>query len=201
MKESLDLLILENDEKDKYVRELELDLKDKSQHTEHLSRGMNMVTVEAQERETKLNQMKLERDMKENEAAAHLAQVEEKAKRVDALEGQIVILQMDKDELKRQVGVLNDQICLNLEGKLSVPMPKRPPNIQSQNNIEYENLDVNTGEDDDDSFLGSMADGPGQADLFVKQMNQINNNPLARSNTTANKFNRLSAPLGGLTGL
>ena len=48
---------------------------------------MNMVTVEAQERETKLNQMKLERDMKENEAAAHLAQVEEKAKRVDALEG------------------------------------------------------------------------------------------------------------------
>ena len=30
MKESLDLLILENDEKDKYVRELELDLKDKS---------------------------------------------------------------------------------------------------------------------------------------------------------------------------
>ena len=37
MKESLDLLILENDEKDKYIKELELDLKDKSQHTEHLS--------------------------------------------------------------------------------------------------------------------------------------------------------------------
>ena len=37
MKESLDLLILENDEKDKYIQELELDLKDKSQHTEHLS--------------------------------------------------------------------------------------------------------------------------------------------------------------------
>lgn len=30
MKESLDLLILENDEKDKYISELELDIKDKS---------------------------------------------------------------------------------------------------------------------------------------------------------------------------
>lgn len=87
MKESLDLLILENDEKDKYIQELELDLKDKSQHTELMSKGMNMATAEAQERETKLNQMKIEKDMKEKEAAAHLAQVEQKAKRVDELEG------------------------------------------------------------------------------------------------------------------
>lgn len=36
MKESLDLLILENDEKDAYIKELELDLKEKSHHTEHL---------------------------------------------------------------------------------------------------------------------------------------------------------------------
>ena len=51
-----------------------------------------MATVEAQERETKLNMMKIERDIKEKEAASHLAQVEEKAKRVDELEGQLVNL-------------------------------------------------------------------------------------------------------------
>ena len=45
-------------------------------------------------------QIKLERDMKEKEAAAHLAMVEEKAKRVDELERQMVLLNMDKDKLK-----------------------------------------------------------------------------------------------------
>ena len=45
--------------------------------------------------------MKVERDIKEKEAAEHLALVEEKAKRVDELEGQLVLLRMDKDELKR----------------------------------------------------------------------------------------------------
>ena len=54
MKESLDLLILENDEKDKYVAELELDLKESSHHTEHLSLGVKIATAEAQERETKM---------------------------------------------------------------------------------------------------------------------------------------------------
>ena len=115
MKESLDDFIVENDELNKYVKELELDIKDKSQHTEHLSIGMKVQTEEAQERERKLNQMKVERDIKEKEAAAHLQLVEEKAKRVDELEGQLVLLRMDKDELKRQIGVLNDQICLKLE--------------------------------------------------------------------------------------
>ena len=38
--------------------------------------------------------------MKEKEAAAHLAMVEEKAKRVDELERQMVLLNMDKDKLK-----------------------------------------------------------------------------------------------------
>ena len=55
MKESLDDFIVENDELNKYVKELELDIKDKSQHTEHLSIGMKVQTEEAQERERKLN--------------------------------------------------------------------------------------------------------------------------------------------------
>lgn len=65
------------------MAELELDLKEKSHHTEHLRDVVKIGTSEAQERETKMTQMKLERDMKEKEAAAHLAMVEEKAKRVD----------------------------------------------------------------------------------------------------------------------
>ena len=83
MKENLDLLIDENDEREKYVKELELELKDKSQHSDLMSQGVKMANDEAQERESKMNQMKLERDIKEKEAAAHLAMVEEKAKRVD----------------------------------------------------------------------------------------------------------------------
>lgn len=38
------------------------------------------------ERESKMSQIRTEKDMKEKEAAAHLAMVEEKAKRVDQLE-------------------------------------------------------------------------------------------------------------------
>ena len=108
MKESLDLLILENDEKDKYVSELELDLKEKSHHTEHLSQFEKIATAEAQERESKMAQIKLEKDMKEKEAAAHLAMVEEKAKRVDQLEGQLLLLELDKDKMKKEIGILSD---------------------------------------------------------------------------------------------
>jgi len=46
--------------------------------------------------------------MKENEAAAHLKMVEEKAKRVDQLESQMVLLNMDKDKLKIELGRLTD---------------------------------------------------------------------------------------------
>ena len=88
--ENLDLLIVENDEKDKLIQSLELDLKEKSHHTEHLKMGAIMASQEADqlqrianEREAKLMQIKLEKEMKENEAAAHLKMVEEKAKRVD----------------------------------------------------------------------------------------------------------------------
>jgi len=42
MSENLDLLILENDEKDKLIDTLELDLKEKSHHTEHLTMGARM---------------------------------------------------------------------------------------------------------------------------------------------------------------
>lgn len=38
------------------------------------------------ERESKMSQIRTEKDMKEREAAAHLSMVEEKAKRVDQLE-------------------------------------------------------------------------------------------------------------------
>jgi len=40
-------------------------------------------TAEAKERELKMTKLKLEKDMKDKEAAAHLCMVEEKAKRVD----------------------------------------------------------------------------------------------------------------------
>ena len=88
--ENLDLLIVENDEKDNLIQSLELDLKEKSHHTEHLKMGAIMASQEADqlqrianEREAKLMEIKLEKEMKENEAAAHLKMVEEKAKRVD----------------------------------------------------------------------------------------------------------------------
>ena len=48
--------------------------------------------------------------MKEMEAAAHLAMVEEKAKRVDQLEGQLLLLDMDKEKMKKEIGILSDQI-------------------------------------------------------------------------------------------
>ena len=57
--------------------------------------------------------MRTERDMKAKEAAAHLVVVEEKAKRVDKLESQMVLLEMDKDNLKKEVGRLKDIIEQN----------------------------------------------------------------------------------------
>lgn len=81
------------------------------------------MTVEAAERETKLTQMKLERDMKEKEAAAHLAMIEEKAKRVDELEGQLLLLNMDKDNLKKEINILSDQLVARLDGGGKGPDP------------------------------------------------------------------------------
>ncbi len=115
LKENFDLLYMENDEKDKYVAQLELDLKEKSHHADHLTQGVKMANEEAQEREGKMTQMKLERDIKEKEAAAHLALVEEKAKRVDELEKQMVLLNMDKEKLKQEVNSLSDQLVGELD--------------------------------------------------------------------------------------
>ena len=51
--------------------------------------------------------MRLEKDLKEKEASSHLASVEQKAMRVDELERQMVLLNMDKDKLK----VENNRLC------------------------------------------------------------------------------------------
>ena len=129
--------------------------------------------------------MKVERDIKEKEAAAHLALVEEKAKRVDELEGQLVLLRMDKDELKRQIGVLNDQICLRLDGggnapNIQAPKPKhkRGPNIKSMANDEFKELVL------EDNSISNDIEALGEGgDMFDQNMQQMGNNPLARSNT------------------
>ena len=76
---------------------------------------MKIANEEAQERESKLAQIKLERDIKEKEAAAHLVVVEEKAARVDELEKQMVLLNMDKERLQREVHTLSDQLVSGLD--------------------------------------------------------------------------------------
>ena len=54
LKENFDLLYIENDEKDKYITQLELDLKEKSHHADHLTQGVKIANEEAEEREGKL---------------------------------------------------------------------------------------------------------------------------------------------------
>ena len=49
MTENLDMLILENDEKDKLITQIELDLKEKSQTTDMLNRGVQLATQEAKQ--------------------------------------------------------------------------------------------------------------------------------------------------------
>jgi len=73
MKESLDLLILENDEKDIYIKEMEVEIKERTHQSDFLEQGAKIATQEAQEREARLERMRLEKDMKEKEAAEHLA--------------------------------------------------------------------------------------------------------------------------------
>ena len=51
MKESLDLLSLENDEKDAYIKELEIEIKEKTHHSDFLAQGAKIATQEATERE------------------------------------------------------------------------------------------------------------------------------------------------------
>ena len=123
MKEDNDLLILEKDEKEKRIRELETEIERRATDADYNSQRVQIATEEAKdrenrlkvaaeeaaEREKKLNYMKLERDMKEKEAAAHLASVEEKAKMVDKLEAQIVLINMDKDALKRELNQLQNE--------------------------------------------------------------------------------------------
>lgn len=115
MKESLDLLILENDEKDKYIQEMEVEVKEKTHHSDFLAQGAKIATQEAAEREAKLEKMRLEKDMKEREAAEHLAEVEAKAKRVDELEKQMALLNLDKDKLKGENSKLTEQVMSMME--------------------------------------------------------------------------------------
>ena len=69
--------------------------------------------------------------MKEKEAAAHLALVEQKAKRVDQLEGQLVILEMDKEKLKREINTLSDQVTslMDVEAGHAAPKKASVPNF------------------------------------------------------------------------
>lgn len=59
--------------------------------------------------------MRLEKDMKEREAAEHLAEVEAKAKRVDELEKQMALLNLDKDKLKGENHTLTEQVMSMME--------------------------------------------------------------------------------------
>ena len=102
------MLILENEEKDAYIKELEIEIKEKTHHSDFLAQGAKIATQEATEREAKLEKMRLEKDLKEREAAEHLHEVEEKAKRVDELEKQMAVLNMEKDKLKLENGRLAD---------------------------------------------------------------------------------------------
>ena len=45
----------------------------------------------------------MEKEMKEKEASDHLKVVEEKAARVDLLEKRLVLLEMDKEKLNREL--------------------------------------------------------------------------------------------------
>lgn len=83
-------------------------MKEKSHHTESLTKETKLASQEAKDREAKIAQVKIERDMKEKEAAAHLGLVEQKAKRVDELERQQALLDMDKDQMKREINRLKD---------------------------------------------------------------------------------------------
>ena len=64
--------------------------------------------VEKDQTDKRLAAIKIEKELKEKEAAEHLAEVEKKAARVDELEKQHVLLEMDKDRLKMENGKLID---------------------------------------------------------------------------------------------
>ena len=71
---------------------------------------LTALKVEKDMTDKRLAAIKVEKDLKEKEAAAHLEEVEKKAARVDELEKQHVLLEMDKDRLKMENGKLIDQL-------------------------------------------------------------------------------------------
>jgi hypothetical protein len=52
----------------------------------------------------------MEKEMKEKEASDHLKVVEEKAARVDLLEKRLVLLEMDKEKLNRELNQMSEQL-------------------------------------------------------------------------------------------
>ena len=69
---------------------------------------LTAMKVEKDQTDKRLAAIKIEKELKEKEAAEHLAEVEKKAARVDELEKQHVLLEMDKDRLKMENGKLID---------------------------------------------------------------------------------------------
>ena len=131
VKENLEVLLIDNDEKEAKIKELITDLNIKSATIENLMQGLTQATAESDQNtkkakelemkaktysvekdltERRLVAIKMEKDLKEKEAANHLAEIETKAARVDELEKQHVLLEMDKDRLKSENGRLIDQL-------------------------------------------------------------------------------------------
>ena len=130
-KENLEVLLIDNDEKEAKIKELITDLNIKTQTIENLMQGLTQATEESDQinkkakdlemqartvqvekdiTDKRLAAIKMEKDLKEKEAKTHLAEIETKAARVDELEKQHVLLEMDKDRLKVENGRLIDQL-------------------------------------------------------------------------------------------
>ena len=117
MDENLELLLADNEEKETKITNLMVDLQAKSTMTESLAEGVKYANEEAdklqadnKDKEIKLVQLKVEKEQKEREASEHLKQVETKAARVDQLEKQLVLLEMDKERLNRELNQMTDQM-------------------------------------------------------------------------------------------
>ena len=101
------MLLIDNDEKEAKIKEMLTDLNIKTATIENLMQGLTQATeesdqvnkkakeiemkaktalVEKEITDKRLVAIKMEKDLKEKEAAAHLEEVEKKAARVDELE-------------------------------------------------------------------------------------------------------------------
>lgn len=71
---------------------------------------LKAVEVEKELTNKRLKVIRSEKEQKEKEAADHLEEIEQKASRVDELEKQHVLLNMDKDKLKKENAGLIKQL-------------------------------------------------------------------------------------------